>query len=314
MSRLRAGFSLIEMMAVVLFTGIVLVATVDFYLDLAASSRTATDLTRTARRGVALLDKLARDLETTYLVQRPEETDPFEHPWVFVAETRASDHGADHLRFSRRGRTARLDDAHEADLEVVAYSLVASEDRDGAFDLIRWSSPRLPEGLERTYPVPGDEGAFVLAHDIGAFGVRFLDEEGAWHDDWDSSQLIESSELPVAAEISVAVLDETFDPEFTAEFDSPVPAELFSRVVALPMRPIDLSEILTAEEEDDEDPECVTVGECRALNPELFDSIDPNSFDGDINSLLNSCWSESAFEIQPFLSGPVVGCEDAEEE
>jgi type II secretory pathway component PulJ len=306
----RAGFSLIEMMAVVLFTGIVLVAAVDFYLDLAAASRGATDLSRTARRGVALLDKLARDLETAYLVKKPEERDPFEHPWVFVAESRSSDHGSDHLRFSRRGRIPRLDDAQESDLEVVAYSLVASEERDGAFDLVRWSSPRLPDGLDRTYPTPDDEGAFVLARDVGAFGVRFLDEEGAWHDAWDSSQLVESSELPSAAEITVAVLPEGLDPEFSDDFAPPAPSEVLSRVVVIPMRPVDLEELLGSEApgEDDDEDDCVTVDECRARNPEVFENVDVPGLDlvGD------GCWSDHAGSFPAAVLSSVQGCQDPE--
>lgn len=209
-----------------------------------------------------------------------------------------------------------MGDAHEADLEVVAYALVASEDRDGAFDLVRWSSPRLPEGLDRTYPSPDDEGAFILARDVGVFGVRFLDEEGAWHDTWDSSQLVESSELPAAAEISVAVLEEDFDPELADDFDLPAIGEILSRVVAIPMRPIDLSELLTArasDDEDEDDEECLTVGECRARNPKAFSNIDPATLEI-VNGLLDLCWSEHGGTIQPNLASAVQGCEDPEPE
>jgi hypothetical protein len=196
-----------------------------------------------------------------------------------------------------------MDDAHESDLEVVAYAMVASEDRDGAFDLVRWSSPHLPDGLDRSYPRPEDEGAFILAHDVGAFGVRFLDEDGAWHDTWDSSQLIESSELPLAAEISIAVLDETFDRELAADFGDARPAEILTRVVALPMRPIDLSEILSGETEDQE-PACITVGECRARNPEAFAGIDAD----ELTDILDSCWIDHL----DLVSEDVEDCDDPE--
>jgi prepilin-type N-terminal cleavage/methylation domain-containing protein len=312
-AHLRRGFSLIEMMAVVVFTGIVLVAAVDFYLDLATASNAATELTRTGRRGVALLDKLARDLETAYLVKRPEETDPFEHPWVFVAESRESSAGADHLRFVRRGRAARLTDAHEADLEVVAYALVASEEREGAYDLLRWSSPRLPEGLDRTFPQPDDEGAFVLARDVDTFGVRFLDEEGAWHDTWDSSQMIESSELPIAAEISVAVLGgETVDEELD-EFPLEHRADVLVKRVAIPMRPVDLSELLSAdareEEEEEDEEECVTVDECRVRNPEAFSNLDARTTQS-LDSVGERCWRDQAAGLPGSITGNVQDCED----
>ena len=305
-----AGFSLIEMMAVVLFTGIVLVAAVDFYLDLAAASRNATELTRTGRRGVALLDRLARDLETAYLVKKPEEVDPLDHPWIFVAEGHGSDHGSDHLRFSRRGRTPRLDDAQEADLEVVAYALVASEEREDAFDLVRWSTPHLPEGLDRSYPAPDDEGAFVLARDVGAFGVRFLDEEGGWRDTWDSSQIVESSELPRAAEISVAVLDETYDE--LSEFRDP-PAVL-TRVIAIPMRPIDLSELLASterEEEEEDEEECVTVDECRGRNPDAFALLDSATL-ATLGSIGDQCWSAHAASFPAEVTSAIQNCADPE--
>ena len=76
----------------------------------------------------------------------------------------------------------------------------------------------------------------LLADGLASFGVRFIDELGEQTSSWDSSQLIESSELPLAVEIEVALLDPEGDPD--AE---PQP---YSRRVLLPVRPLDLEELL----------------------------------------------------------------------
>jgi type II secretory pathway component PulJ len=100
----RAAFTLLEVLAVVLLTALVLGVALNFTVDLSRASTRATEGTRSFRRALAVLDHVARDLERTVLLQKADETDPLDHPWVFLAEVRGGGPGADHLRSAMSGR------------------------------------------------------------------------------------------------------------------------------------------------------------------------------------------------------------------
>jgi prepilin-type N-terminal cleavage/methylation domain-containing protein len=237
MRRGKGGFTLLEVLAVVLLTGVVLGIALRFYVNLSRASTRAADHTRDIRHATSLLDRIARDFEGAILIRKPADVDPLSHPWLFLAESQYSDSGADQIKFMTRSHRPRRSETHESDLSVVSY-LVRRNDED-ALELLRWSSPRLPEGLDRSFPRSDEPGAALLADGLASFGVTFLDEEGTWSSSWDSSQLIESSELPVAVEIEVAMA--TGDP-----FDADEPTR-FRRRVLLPVRPLDLELLLDPE-------------------------------------------------------------------
>lgn len=325
----RAGFTLLEMMAVVLLTGIVLTAVVDFYIDLSRANRAALERVRGDRRTVAILDRVARDLEGAVLVKKPGELDPLLHPWLFLADTEG-ELGAGRLKFDSRNRLTRVSAQRESDLEVVAYWL--DEREDGSLDLVRWSHPHLPAGLDREFPAPDDPGVAVLAHGVAAFGVRLQGETGELVGTWDSSQLTESAELPLAAVISLALLPETdegapIEPDPLAADE---PLEVATRRVLLPLRPLDLEKQLDPEgagqqdEGDDEEDEgedgdesdsgdqaeggdeedCMTVAQCVGLNQALFQGLDPQT-QAVVQSMGGLCFRDVAASI-PF---PVQGCQ-----
>jgi prepilin-type N-terminal cleavage/methylation domain-containing protein len=242
----RAGFTLIEVLAVVLLTGLVIGVALDFYLDLSRASNRAAEHTRGTRRAAAVLDRMARDFEGAVMITKPDDVDPIAHPWVFVAESRGSELGADHVKFLTRNHEPRGSLTPESDLAMVAYSLRRGE--DGGLELWRWESPRLPESLDREFPVRGAEGEMLLADGIGAFGMAFMDEALQRKTTWDSSTLVDSSSLPVMVELQLAM----------AEGDEPRPLEemsVYRRRVLLLVRPIDLQKLLdpqSAENEDDD--------------------------------------------------------------
>jgi hypothetical protein len=290
------------MLAVVGFTSVLMLFAANFYLDITRASETATEKTRSSRQAVAVLDRIARDLQATLLVKKPDDVDPLFHPWVFLAEDRGGYEGAEHLRFTTRSRIPHSTALHEADHQVVSYALRAGD--EGGLELLRWSSPRLPEELDRSFPTSDLDGAVLFAEDLASFGVRFMDEEGEWQNEWDSSTLLDSSELPLAAEISVAFLPER-DP-----FDEEEP-EVYVRRVGIPVRPLDLQALLGAgsgsddEEEGPVDEECVTVRECLARNPGAFDAL--RATDPDlalvIESIQDRCYSDYAASFVMDLEG-----------
>jgi type II secretory pathway component PulJ len=281
-ARRGGGFTLLEVLGVVLLTALVFTAAVNFYRELARKSAHAVELTRDVRFASAILDRVARDLEGAVLITKPEDKDPLEHPWLFLAEARSEGSGADHIKFMTRSHSPRTGSQHESDLEVVAY--VLRPDKDGDLQLLRWSSPQIPDGLDRSFPSDPADGARVLARGVERFGVRFLTETGEWKSTWDSSTVVDSSKLPLAAEISVALVDEQ-----QPESSGAAPEPPYVRRVLMPLRPLDLDKMLHPEKQDqaakkgdesggsDSGGSGMTVGQCLALNPGLALPIDPSA-------------------------------------
>lgn len=290
--RRNPGFTLIEVLAVIFLTTLVLSVAINFYIDLSNASNSATERTRVARRAAALLDRVARDLEGATLVMKPEEMDPLEHPWLFLAEEE-EELGAERIKFATRSHIPRSADAHEEDLAVVSYELRAGLDED--FALYRGSSPRLPSGLDRSFP--DENGSLMLAEGLAGFGVQLLTEDGGWKSTWDSSTLVDSNQLPLGALIQVTMLDdhgETVGP--------------FSRSVRIPVRPIDLEAALAGEEEDQDegedqegDEDCVTVAQCVEANRAQIEAlgINPSDLDALVGSQGDVCASTTALQQVP---------------
>jgi len=299
------GFTLIEMMFVMLFTAIVMTLAIDFYLQLSRQSAAAVELTKDDRRAALVLDRIARELQETVLIKKPAEVDPLAHPWFFLAEASRGGDGADRLKFQTRAHRPRSNAGHESDLATVAF-FTAPNDTGDALELLRWSQARLPENLEPEFPRRDDTGVQVLAEDVAAFSMRLQDENGEWSDRWDSAIGVErSSQLPIQIELSLSFVDPDADlADFGAE------PEPFLRRVVLPIRPLELDPDGEEEGEEEEEP-CVTVAECEEQNPQLFDSAeaaDPIEFPSLFDSVADQCFEDVAnsLGIDPDL---VEGCE-----
>ncbi|MDJ0850244.1 MAG: type II secretion system protein GspJ [Myxococcota bacterium] len=234
----RAGFTLLEVLAVVLLTSIVIGVALNHYVNLSRATERATDHTRGVRRATMLLDRVARDFESVVLFAKPAETDPLDHPWIFFGEPRRSESGADRLKFVTRGHRPRRSAAHESDLATVVYTLRASEEDEELLELMRWSSPQLPEPGSDLLRMPADEsdGARLLADGLLEFGITFLDEAGEAKDSWDSTQIVDSGELPKAVQIQVAFADDLQEGDDTVR--------TYARTVLLRVDPLDMGELL----------------------------------------------------------------------
>ena len=326
-ARRTAGFTLLEILAVVMLTGIVIGFTTNFYLDLSAQSRAALEQTRTARRAVVLLDRVARDLQSAMLVRKPGPVDPIEHPWLFLAESDDPDRGAQRLKFTSRGHRPRSSDAPESDVAMVAWMLVRGE--DDALELWRWSAPGLPPARDLSFPRLEESNR--VAGGIAEFGVFLIGEDGQPVARWDSSALVQSSELPLAAEIRVSLY---------ADDTGEAVVGPFVRRVTLPLPPLDLEAQLAAagartglldsdgdgipDAEEDEDGDGIpdiedddvagggdtgadgqgkTVAACLDANPELralLDALDPG-----MQAVAQSMMNRPVSEVAPLLTGIV---------
>ena len=307
-STAEAAFTLLEMLFVVLVSSIVLAFAANFYVDLSAASAAALASSVELRRATTALDRVARDLESATLVKKPEALDPLEHPWLFLAEGRGSE-GADRLRFQARNHRPRPGAGHESDLVEIAYWLAPSENA-GSFDLLRFTSARPPvPPLDRNFPRRDDPGVELLISGVALFAVRLQDADGAWQSAWDSWSPAQSSALPVAAEVRIALLPEAEvgDPDFAQ-----AEPEVFERPLVIALDPLDLEEALGGEAEDEEKKEedlaCVTVSECVARNQAAVDAFiagNPGATDI-ITSIADQCWTDHATSL-PF---PVANCDE----
>jgi type II secretory pathway component PulJ len=271
-ARARSGFTLFEVLGVVLVTALLLAAAISFFLNLTRQAVRATESTREVRRATALLDRIATDLEHTLLVKKPAEEDALAQPWLFLAESRYSqpggELGSDQIKFIRR-EIPRSSDGPASDKAMVAYTLHRNDENEN-FELRRWSRSELGESLEREFPPADDPDSLVLADDLRYFALRFLDEGGEWKDRWDSTLVAESGELPVAVEIEVAIARP--EGSVTDDADPDVEPTHYARAVELPLRPIDLEALLKTDEEkdgaagEDEEGEGRTLAECVDLS------------------------------------------------
>lgn len=299
--RTSGGFTLLEVMGVILVTSMVIGFATDYYIDLSRATARASESTRAIRHATALLDRIARDFESTLLVVKPPDVDPLAHPWLFLAESQISETGADHIKFVTRNFQPRRSDAHESDLTLVAYSVRPHED-DETIDLYRWSATQLPESLDRSFPSEDDEANVLLAEGLLEFNVQFSDVApggmwGGWSENWDSTTMLQSSALPAMVLITVAVaVPDAVDPD-----DLP----RYHKVALLPIRPLDLAAMLTPEgvdpnedptddERDGKNPEELTMADCfnlSAVGPADFE--DHSAFLAFAGANMQQPWSQT---------------------
>ena len=251
--RTRAGFTLIEVLAVVLMTGILMGVALDFYLDLSRASNRAADVTRETRRTAAVLDRMVRDLENSVFLHKPDALDPLFHPWVLLGDAGAPPLGPGRRKFVIRGHDSRRSAVPESDFAVVTYTLRAWRGRGSR--AVALGNPRLPEGLDRAVSPAGQPGDVLFAEGVAAFGVSFRDDNLQLKTSWDSSLMVEESELPTMVEIQLAM---------TKPGEQVAPEELTiqHRWVRMPLRPIDLQAMFEAAGDEEEEDAAKTVCDC----------------------------------------------------
>ena len=242
----KAAFTLIEVLAAVFLTALVMSVAISFFVNLSDSTEEAARKTRQGRQALAVLDRVARDLEGAYLVSKPSALDPLSHSWSFVAESEVGDSASDHVRFVSRSHRPRNRLDHGSDLAVINYALDSGDGAPG-FDLLRSVSPGLPSDSAEAFHSDPDESFVVVAESVQHFGLYFMSEDLEWHDAWDSTQLEQSSALPRAAKIEIAYLPKPvhgggdLDRADLAEGA----ARIYTRQVRLPMQAVNLAAILS---------------------------------------------------------------------
>ncbi|MDP6980602.1 MAG: prepilin-type N-terminal cleavage/methylation domain-containing protein [Myxococcota bacterium] len=248
------GFSLIEVLAAVLLTSIVISVAVAFQINLGSSMKGSRERLRTERHAVALLDRISRDLAGAYFIVPKEGGDQRKHPWVFVTAHDFADEDApaDALKFMTRNYVPQGLDDHASDLAVVAYFLNPMRDLP-AYELLRWRSTHMPSEYDPRFPSVNDPETAVMGEGLASFGVRLIDAQGADATQWSSVVAGARKGLPRAVRLEISMVDPLVLEEaarredgqdFDDEFDLEQPDEerkIFSKLVVLPLRPLDWS-------------------------------------------------------------------------
>jgi type II secretory pathway component PulJ len=184
----RSAFTLIETLAAILLTSMIIAFALGAYVQVADTAESATLVLQDELHATTILSRMAEDLQSTVLVVKPDEEDPLRHPWYFVAESQQAFAGSDAIRFIGRRARSYQADAHDSDFAQIAYQVTT--DDDGLQTLHRWLLPGLPERYEPTFPPVDDDRSFVLGEGLSGFSMRFLsglDEEGVggeWVETW----------------------------------------------------------------------------------------------------------------------------------
>jgi len=240
------GFTMIEVLAAVLLTSIVISVAVSFQLNLGTTTTMARERLRTQRHAVALLDRISRDLAGAYFIAATDSAARKTNPWIFLSDRHFSEDGnADAIKFITRNYRPQDLDGHNSDLAVVAYYLNPMEDSRG-YELMRWRQPHMPQVYDPTFPELDDPDADVVGENVAYFGLSMIDVTGAEVPEWNSSLKQGRAALPIGVTIEIAMLDpreinadpdadehDDFDPDDEDE------TNIYSKTVVLPLRPLD---------------------------------------------------------------------------
>jgi prepilin-type N-terminal cleavage/methylation domain-containing protein len=253
------GFSLIEVMAAVLLTSIVIGVALSFQINLGSATERARERLRTQRQALALLDRISHDISGAYFIAPSKNTKPEASPWVFVTAREFSDEGkADAIKFITRNYEPIGLDTHSSDLAVVAYYLNQVEDRPG-YQLLRWRKTHMPTVFDPSFPAVDDPHADIIGEDIATFEISMVNNNGAEMESWNSGGLPGNQALPRAVKIEISMIDanaanreeatddfddarDDFNEDGSLDEDVAVEAghgDKFSKLVIIPLRPLD---------------------------------------------------------------------------
>lgn len=313
-SRSDPGFTLIEVAAAFFMTVVILAFVTATFVENGRHREAATTLMRDRLSAMAALDQIGADFAGAMFLKPGEDDEPSAFPWRFLGTT-SGDLGSTSVRFvTQAGPRANAAEGSSAWIEV-AYFL--AEDDDGKLALWRWRSPRPPSEPAREFPSPDSLGSMRVAVDVAAFGVRWLDFEGAWQDEWDSTFAPPEQAMPDAVEISIQMMkpvrqgESEDDPEA-----SEIAGMLQTRRVALAMQPLDVAAIVALGKDADEDePDCTTIDQCLAKGDSTwYQELLADGCGGDerlcevLRDSSKTCWSSIQTTYPAIAARAPEGC------
>ena len=313
----RAGFTLIEIVGAFFMMVVILVFITGFFVENGRQRKAATELMRELLSTSAALGLLAADLESAVLLSPPEGQDPSNHPWQFLADD-GGDLGARSIRFVTQNASTM--NAGENSMSWVEVAYFLEEDEAQEVTLWRWQSVRPPAEPPRGFPDSSDEGSARVAVGVSRFGVRLLDSEGDWVDDWDSTFRPPNQMLPEAAEINLELFREARRGEIADDGQSDrimIAGSTQMRHVSLVMQPLDVAALIElANGLGGADADCFTIGQCLDLGESDWHTSkmeDQCGGDDELCRLLTSpdstCWSTIESSYPEVAALAPTGCD-----
>ena len=312
-SRTRSGFTLIEVVAAFFMTVVILAFVTATFVENGRQREAATSLMRERLSAVAALDLIAADFAGAMFLTPGKDEEPGAYPWRFLG-TASGELGSTSVRFvTQAGPQSNAAEASSAWIEV-AYFL--APDEDGKTVLWRWHSPRPPSEPAREFPRPDSPGSMRVAVDIAAFGVKWLDFEGTWQDEWDSTFSPPEQAMPDAVEISIQMMRPARPGESQADPDATEMAGLLqARRVALAMRPLDVAAIVALGKDKQDKPDCPTIDQCLAKGDSTwYQQLLADGCGGDdrlcevLRDSAKTCWSSIQTTYPAIAARAPEGC------
>ena len=291
----RAGFTLIEVIGAFFMMVVILVFISGIFVENGRQRTAATELMRERLSASGALALIGDDLEGAVFLTPPadDQAAAEDRPWRIFAE-RGGEYGASAIRFVTQNVPRSNAAKHASNWVEVAYFL--EENEDGEQVLWRWRGSRPPNVTPRGFPSSQDQGSARIAVGVSTFGIRLLDSEGNWTDDWDSAYQPPNAALPEAAEISLAVNRVPRRDEIT-ENETKIAGLLHYRRVPIAMRPIDVAELIALEKPGEEAGlDCLTISQC----------LDEVGNDWYTNELSSGCGGDG--ELCALLQNPAANC------
>jgi type II secretory pathway component PulJ len=257
----RTGYTLIEILGAFFIMTIILTLVTGIFVENGRQRAAALAMMRESLSAAAALDHISQDVEGALFLSDSSDGPPDEYAWRFLTEG-YGDLGAHSIRFVTQNAPVNNRGLHASGWIEIAYFL--EEDDVGELTLWRWVAPRPPNEANTRFPSAGDDGAMRVALDVNEFGLRFLDPEGEWLDEWDSTFQTPLAPLPRAVEVNLRLNREARLGESEEGLET-VPGPLHTRRIALPMPPINVQTLLSLAEEGVAGEEgCFTVAQCLA--------------------------------------------------
>ena len=156
-----------------------------------------------------------------------------------------------------------------------------------------------------------------VAVGVAAFGVRWLDAEGTWQDEWDSTFAPPEQAMPDAVEISIQMLRRIRTGEAAEDPEADeMPGLLQTRRVVLAMHPFDVEALIALGDEDGEGKEdCVTLDQCLAQGDSTwYQELLAGNCGGDdalcsvLRDSAKTCWSKVVTTYPAIAARAPAGC------
>ena len=292
----RSGFTLVEILGAFFIMTVILTLVTGIFVDNGRQRAAALDKMKESLSAAAVLTQIVDDIEGAVFLTDSSGGDPRDYPWRFYADQVGSV-GAQSLRFVSQNVPAANRGEHVSGWIEMAYFL--EEEEPGHFVLWRWTSSRPPASANLRVPGPGDDGTMRVALDVSEFGLRFMDPDGGWVDDWDSSIQAPLESLPKAVEVNLTLLRAARRGE-SQDGEALVPGPSHTRKVLVRMAPIDVDALINLGAPGSGDTAgCFTIENCLAAGDTSWyeDELDQDC-NGDtalcaaLGNSADTCWND----------------------